>query len=247
MDQGPQRRYEGGNRLIDGLEPADYDAVARSLTVMHAAEASTGISYGDPIGAVYFPMGALFSVLVEVDGGDCYEVDTVGRDGLVGGELLLGATLASRSVICQGGGSFAQMPVDAFEGQLAAAPAFRRAVGQALQLQWFRTQQTIACNFAHTLAERCARWILMNRDEAGTDEFPLRLEFLSMMVGVRPHLIAEPLAALQGIGAIRYADGVVRVLSEIGLREAVCECYTVPHHHARRLGMLRREGRLTAD
>jgi CRP-like cAMP-binding protein len=237
--------YDGGNRLLDRLPAADREAVLRHLTMMTADEASGGISRGEPISAVYFPVDAVFSVIVELAGGDCYEADTVGREGVIGGELIFGSHVASRSVICQIGGRFAQMPADAFEQCLESVPSFRAAVGRALHLQWYRSQQTVACNFAHSALQRCARWILLTQDEVGRGEFTFRAEYLSMMLGVQAHVVVEPLAALQAIGAIRYADEVVTVVSGRRLREAACECYAVPTEYAQHLEARSRGRRTT--
>ncbi len=237
MHERTNERYAGGNRLIDDLPAAERDEVVRHLTVLTADETSGGISRGERITAVYFPIDAVFSVLVEVSRGECYEVDSVGRDALIGGEVIFGVEVASRSVICQIGGRFAQMPIDAFEQCLAKQPAFAAASQRALLLQWYRAQQTIACNFAHTLLERCARWTLLTHDAIGRPDFPLRAEYLAMMLGVRTHVVTEPMAALEAIGAIRFAGDAVTVVSERRLRAAACECYTAPVEYARRLEM----------
>jgi CRP-like cAMP-binding protein len=235
MDETADARYDGGNRIIDGLSAADRAEVTRHVTMMTAEEASGGISRGERIEAAYFPIDAVFSVLVELSGGECYEADSVGREGFIGSELLLGADLASRSVICQVGGRFAQISADAFERCVAHVPPFAAAVRRALLMQWYRAQQTIACNFAHTLVQRCARWTLLTHDAIGRPEFPLRAEYLAMMLGVQTHVVVEPMAVLVSIGAIRRGDETVTVTSERRLREAACDCYTAPVEHAKRL------------
>ncbi len=235
MHERTNEPYNGGNRLIDALPPADREAVSEHLTMMLADETSSGISRGEPITAAYFPVDAVFSVLVEVDGGQCYEVDSIGRDGFVGGELLFGVGVAARSVICQIGGRFAQMPLAAVEDCLARVPSFAAAVHRAQMLQWYRAQQTIACNFAHSLLERCARWAALTHDAVGRAEFNFRGEYLSMMLGEQPHVVAEPMAALEAIGAIRYANDVLTVLSDRRLREAACECYAAPVEYGKHL------------
>ncbi len=235
MHERTNERYAGGNRLIDDLPAAERDEVVRHLTVLTADETSGGISRGERITAVYFPIDAVFSVLVEVSRGECYEVDSVGRDGLIGGEVIFGVEVASRSVICQIGGRFAQMPIDAFEQCLAKQPAFAAASQRALLLQWYRAQQTIACNFAHTPVERCARWTALSMDAVGRTEFPFRAEYLAMMLGTQTHLVAEPMSTLEAIGALRYAEDRVHVVSERRLREAACECYTAPVEYAQQL------------
>ena len=235
IDRPDHTPYDGGNRLIDGLPAPDRDAVIPELTVMTADEASDGLARGERIAAAYFPIDAVFSVLVELSGGECYEVDSVGCSGFIGAELLLGLDAAPRSVICQIGGRFARMPADTFERCVAAAPAFAVAAHRALLLQWYRAQQTIACNFAHSPAERCARWTLLTRDAVGRLEFRFRAEYLAMMLGERTHSVAEPMAALQAIGAIRYDDDTVTIVSERRLRESACECYKAPVDFAKHL------------
>jgi CRP-like cAMP-binding protein len=236
MDETTETRYEGGNGLIDGLPAVDRDTLIQHLTMMTADEASSGISRGERVTAAYFPIDSVFSVLVELSGGDCYEVDSVGRGGLIGGELMFGAEVAARSVICQVAGRFAQMPREAFADCLARTPSFAAAVHRALLLQWYRAQQTIACNFAHAPVERCARWTLMTLDAVGRPEFTFRAEYLAMMLGVQTNAVTEPMAALQAIGAIRYANDTVAVVSERRLRETACECYTAPLEYSQRIG-----------
>ena len=239
MEATPCARYDGGNHIIDGLPPADRAEIVRHLTMMTADDASSGNSRGEAITAAYFPVDTVFSVLVELNGGDCYEADTVGREGLIGGEVLFGADVAPRSVICQLAGQFAQMPVAAFERCLAQTPSFAAAVRRALLMQWYRAQQTIACNFAHTLVERCARWTLLTQDAIGRPVFPLRAEYLSMVLGVQTHVVTEPMSVLEAIGAIRYRDDAVSIASDSGLRDAACECYTAPLDYAQRITVRR--------
>ena len=221
MDEIADVRYDGGNRLIDGLPAADRDDVIRHLTMMTAEEASGGISRGERYRGGVLPGRLGLLGPRRTGGGDCYEADSVGREGVIGGELLLGADVASRSVICQVGGRFAQMPAEAFLRCVGHMPSFAGTVHRALLMQWYRAQQTIACNFAHTLVERCARWTLLNHDAIGRAEFPLRAEYLAMMLGVQTHLVAEPMAVLQSIGAIRFDGDTVVIVSDLRLRSGV--------------------------
>jgi CRP-like cAMP-binding protein len=235
MDDDTRGGYDGGNHLIDELRAADRREVIAHLTTIVAEEASGGISRGERIAAVYFPIDSVFSVLVELNGGDCYEADSVGREGLVGGELLLGVATASRSIICQIGGRVAQMPVDAFERCVEQIPAFSAAARSALLMQWYRAQQTIACNFAHTLVERCARWTLLTYDAIGRPEFTFRAEYLAMMLGVQTNVVMDPMAVLEALAAIRYTGSSVTISSLPRLRESACECYTAPIQFRKRL------------
>jgi hypothetical protein len=43
--------------------------------------------------------------------------------------------------------------------------------------------QSTACNAAHSVEQRLARWLLHAHDRVGKDEFPLTQEFAAMMLG----------------------------------------------------------------
>ena len=79
----------------------------------------------------------------------------------------------------------------------------------SLRCKWFVSRQTVACNAAHALAQRVARWLLMTQDATGADTFSLRLEFMMLMVS----------------GAEDDVRGVMRDFVERELRQDVCECY----------------------
>jgi hypothetical protein len=189
-------------------------------TVLHARD--------EPIGGVHFPIDAVYSVVVELERGQMYEVDVVGRAGAAGIELAIGARLAMHTVLCQAAGRVAHIPGTEFLHALDRSPAFLAAVRESLRRQWFESEQTVACNFAHSVEQRAARWILMMQDQTGRERFPMRAEFLSMMLGIPDVQVHAPLAALAELGCIRYADDELTVTSRDALLEHVCICYKGP-------------------
>jgi CRP-like cAMP-binding protein len=217
--------YNGGNAILDRLDPADRAKLLSQLSVSFAEEASVLRVRDQPIDAVHFPIDSVYSVVVELAQGQMYEVDIVGRGGAVGAEIAIGAHVASRTVLCQAGGRVAQLPSDQFKTALDRSPVFLLAVMESLRRQWFDSQQTVACNFAHPIDQRTARWILMTQDQIGHENFPMRTEFLSIMLGVDEAKIFEPLATLTEFGCISYEGDDLTVVSRDTLREYACECY----------------------
>jgi hypothetical protein len=88
-----------------------------------------------------------------------------------------------------------------------------------------QVSQAVACNGLHSLHQRCCRWLLMTRDRAHSDVFPMTHEMLAGMLGVRRSSVSEVLGPLQEKGLIRYSRGRFTVLDREGLKAGSCECY----------------------
>jgi Crp-like helix-turn-helix domain len=97
--------------------------------------------------------------------------------------------------------------------------------------------QSAACNRAHLLEQRLARWLLTARDRTGSDRLPLTHELIAMMLGVRRAGVTVAAQSLQSAGFIHYAHGRITIADREGLAVAACECYEVTRReYARLLG-----------
>jgi CRP-like cAMP-binding protein len=88
-----------------------------------------------------------------------------------------------------------------------------------------QVSQAVACNGLHSVHQRCCRWLLMTRDRAHSDVFPMTHEFLAEMLGVRRSTVSEVLEPFQEEGLIRYSRGKFTILDRKGLEAGSCECY----------------------
>jgi CRP-like cAMP-binding protein len=131
-------------------------------------------------------------------------------------------------------------------GETLEVAKFREVAEQSLPLRtvllhheqvlFAQAQQTAACNVAHTVESRLARWLLRARDLSGSDKLELTQEFLAQMLGVRRSSVSPVANELQRTGLIRYRRGHIEILDLEGLQSASCECYgTVKAHYDRLL------------
>ena len=84
---------------------------------------------------------------------------------------------------------------------------------------------SVACNGAHSLKERLARWLLMMRDRGDHDALQITQDLLAEMLGVQRPTITNAARELERAGLIERGLRQVTILDRQGLTEASCECY----------------------
>jgi CRP-like cAMP-binding protein len=160
--------------------------------------------------------------------GRAVEFATVGNEGFVGVAPLLGVESMPTRCLSQIPGAASRMEAGAFRAAQDANPAFRALLLRYTLALLNQIAQTAACNRAHPIEERCARWLLMTHDRVNGDKhFPLTQEFLAQMLGVRRASVSVAQAILHRAGLIRYTRGTISVLDRAGLEAASCPCYGV--------------------
>jgi len=223
MPVAAQRRP--ANRLLAALPPGTYRRMSRTLEHVHLQFGQVLNKAGDALQHVYFPLDSMVSLLAEVDDGDTLEVGLVGREGLTGMPLALGNPTSPVRELVQGTGSALRMPAKRFLAELGRTPKLRRLVDRCIFVAMSTAMQIAACNKAHVLEERLARWLLMVRDRLGSNEFYLTQDFLARMLGVRRAGVTEAAGVLQSRKLIDYSRGKIKLLDAEGLRPAACTCY----------------------
>ncbi len=179
----------------------------------------------EPIRHVYFPTGGFISLLTQRGGRPGLEVGLVGAEGAVGIALALGINIAQVRAVVQGAGSALRMEAKQFSAELDRNPALKNALFQHIYVFVSQLATMATCNRFHTVEARLARWLLMTRDRAGSDEFYLTQKFMAYMLGVRRVGVTRAARALKARRLIRYSRGSLRILDVRGLEGMSCSCY----------------------
>ena len=111
---------------------------------------------------------------------------------------------------------------DALGEPLAGGRSLMYAYVQAFLEQ---VMVSVACNGAHSLKQRLARWLLMMRDRSDGDALPITQSLLAEMLGVQRPTITNAARGLERAGLIERGLRQVTILDRQGLAEESCECY----------------------
>ena len=112
-----------------------------------------------------------------------------------------------------------------FMWAMGSMPSFRALI--FCYVQAFQEQVLVsgACNGAHSVKERLARWLLMMRDRDDDDELRITQSLLAEMLGVHRPTITKVARELERAGLIACGRSQVTILDRHGLEETSCECY----------------------
>ena len=230
----PARPTQNANQLLAALPPQDYARLRSDLTTVPMKLKQILWEPNQPIEAVYFPIDAVASILALFDGGSV-EVGTIGNEGMVGLPVFLGATTSLGRAMVQVSGQGERLDLAVFRREAHRAGGLRQLLERYTQAFMTQVSQSTACNRAHSVEQRLARWLLIVRDRVNRNEFLLTHEFLGQMLGVRRATVSETAAALQRVKLISYYRGVITIRSGPGLERAACECYRLVRQEFERL------------
>ena len=113
----------------------------------------------------------------------------------------------------------------AFTRAMRSMPSFKSVMDAYVQAFLEQVMVSVACNGAHNLKQRLARWLLMMRDRSDSDALPITQNLLAEMLGVQRPTITNAARELERAGLIERGRRQVTILGRQGLTEASCECY----------------------
>jgi CRP-like cAMP-binding protein len=222
------------NHFLASLSAKDSRALMSQGEVIHLKLMRRLYVEDRPVDSIYFPIDCVVSILVGSEG-SLLEMATIGSEGIVGAPAVLDDGRTIGTTIVQLEGKAMRVDIEVFQRALTRRPAVEHLMNRSLHALIFQIMQSGACHHLHTVEERCARWLLLMHDGAGSDTFLLTQEFLSQMICVRRASVNLAVGVFRRAGYIRYVRGMVTIIDLSGLESASCGCYRLIRNEYDRL------------
>lgn len=220
------------NNLLRALRPADAAILSDLATPWLGQCGDVLFEPGEQVRYVYFPCGAsLISYLVLLEDGRAVETALIGREGAAGGIVSQGRLPAYAKAEVQYPGPFLRMELARLEEAKTRSITLRHLFDRYADCLMAQIFQAVACNAAHTIEQRTAKWLISAMDRTGAPIIPLTQDQLAQMMGVGRSYISRVLGSFRQRGLLETRRGFLVVSDLDALRALSCGCNDAVRRH----------------
>ena len=215
------------NRLLFALPRRELHRLNEVLEPVECHREEVLVDADSTLEHVYFPNSGIISVVAVYPDGSIIEMATIGREGATGFQAVFGAKISSARLLVQLPGTAVRMSRVAFQRAMQQLTSFRALMLAHVHAFLEQVLVSAACNGAHSVSQRLARWLLTMRDRHDEDTLPITQDLLAEMLGVHRPTVTNAVRALHRAKLVQADRKRVVILDRDGLIKASCECYQV--------------------
>lgn len=227
----PKQFCEASN-LLASLRPADSQVLYPNLVRVEARRGDVLFQAGSDVEFAFFPCHAtLVSFIVTVEDGHGVETALIGREGAVGGIVSHGRLPAYSSAVVQHGGPLLRIAASHLEEAKNHSPSLRNVMVRYADCLLAQVFQAVACNAAHSIAQRAAKWLLAAQQRTGRNDIEMTQEQLAGMLGVGRTYVSRVITQFKQQGAVSVRRGRLIIQDRDVLNTLSCHCNDLVHDH----------------
>lgn len=213
------------NDLVAGLPAADVRRLMQAARTVELAPGEVVLDADAPIREVLFPETAVLAYVGCYEDGACAEMISVGRNGATPIDALIRGETAAHRCEVQVPGTAKAVPVEAFEALRAKSDAVAEATSEYARDFVDQVMTVAACNAAHAVEERAARWLLDLHDCVPGDDIRITQERMAEMLGVNRSTVSGIVQEFRERELISTSRGVITIMDRKSLEGASCDCH----------------------
>jgi CRP-like cAMP-binding protein len=217
-----------GNTILASLPPALSQRLIAQGQRMRVPRLTVLCDEGEPFDYAYFPLSGMASLISTTVDGDTVEVASIGREGMIGIQILLPEARAPYAVHVLLPADVIRVRAAALRGEVKASSLLYETLVAYLHTLSSLMSQTAVCHRFHSARQRLCRWLLSALDRADGNVLELTQEVIGQSLGIPRTGVTTIAVELQDCGAIRCRHGRITVLNRTKLEAIACPC----HHGA---------------
>lgn len=213
------------NNLLGVLRPNDLALLLPHFRLLQSAPNTVLYDHGQNVETVFFPcQSTLASFMISTEDGTVVETMMVGREGAVGGIVSQGRLPANSRTMVQHNGEFITLPVAVLDAAKQQSRTLDNLFARYADCMLAQIFQSTACNAAHNIEQRAAKWILAAIERTGAEEIPLTQDRLSSMLGVGRSYVSRVIGRFKDDGILSVRRGHILVRDRPQLAARSCSC-----------------------
>lgn len=213
------------NALLADLPEAEFNTLTQHMDLVSLKKGQTLFHRGQVPKFVYFPVGAIVSMLNDMIDGYSVETFMLGRACLVGVGTL-GEPSFYRAEVRNAGLAY-RMTSSALIRERAQCPVYMRTAFAATNRMLMQLSQVIACGKRHPIDQQLIRWILITLDRTLTSTISCTHQEIADLLGFRREAITLALQKIAENDSISTNRGKIEVIDRDVLESLACECYWI--------------------
>lgn len=211
------------NRLLADLPVSELQQMAPHLRLVSLVKGQNLWLAGKTPEHVYYPVGALVSMMNDMPDGYSVASHTFGNTCMVGLGAVQGPSFYRACVCCSG--LAYRMPVSDWRQIRACCPHYMAREQEAILRSVRLMSLNMACGKHHPVSAQLTRWILESLEQSATDVVAMTHLELSEILGFRREAVTLAMMRLAAQGFLAYSRGDIHVLNRSGMEAQCCDCY----------------------
>ena len=213
------------NDLLANLPEHEYEKLRAHMELVSLPKGKDLFLTGQEPAHVYYPVGAIVSMMRDLPDGFSVETYMLGKANAVGLSGWYGMNYFRANVRHSGLAYRIAMPV--FRQLLPQCPVHVNAITLSFTRMIMQLSQAVVCGKHHSVEQQLIRWMLITLDRTLEPEIQSTHQEISERLGFRREAITLALGKLTALGYIRSRRGVIEVVQREGMEAMVCDCYWI--------------------
>ena len=215
------------NTLLAALPESEYQLLTLHMKLVSLQKGQVLFDADEVPSHVYYPVGAIVSMLKEHSDGRILEIHFLGATCMVGVGALEEPSFY-KAIVRTPGLAYKLRTTDLLMAK-PKCPVYQQRDAQLNNAVLAETSAGLACAAHHPASQQFIRWLLRSFDRSLEPVIPLTHQEIANLLGFRRETITLIVSGLTELGCIITRRGVIELLDRQKLEERVCECYPIAH------------------